>query len=192
MSRHCIAIILGTTAAAAVAWSVIRTPEIPFEKHTARSGVERNLRRRRYQRRRQAGYRLRRELVRRPALDQAPLPQLSYTNNYIDNFSDLPLDVNGDGHIDIVSCSWFTKRLWWMRESRHAAAASGKSTRSRPASRSSLRFWWIWIMTARRAKCCRNSARRSAAGLVRGEGRRVREARGQPAKATGTASARAT
>jgi hypothetical protein len=38
---------------------------------------------------------------------------LPYTNNYIDNFSDLPLDVNGDGHIDIVSCSWFAHRLFW-------------------------------------------------------------------------------
>jgi hypothetical protein len=38
---------------------------------------------------------------------------IHYTNNYIDDFSDLPLDVNGDGHIDIVSCSWFARRLWW-------------------------------------------------------------------------------
>ena len=27
-------------------------------------------------------------------------------NNYIDNFSDLPLDVDGDGAIDIVSSGW--------------------------------------------------------------------------------------
>jgi hypothetical protein len=40
---------------------------------------------------------------------------ISYTNNYIDNFSDLPLDVNNDGHIDIVSCSWFSRKLaWWQ------------------------------------------------------------------------------
>ena len=38
---------------------------------------------------------------------------LPYTNNYIDNFSDLPLDVNGDGRVDIVSCSWFAHRLFW-------------------------------------------------------------------------------
>jgi hypothetical protein len=39
---------------------------------------------------------------------------LGYQNNYIDNFSDLPLDVNGDGHMDIVSCSYFSRRLsWW-------------------------------------------------------------------------------
>src|SRR4051812_32387287 len=28
--------------------------------------------------------------------------QIDYTNNYIDDFSDLPMDVNGDGRIDIV------------------------------------------------------------------------------------------
>jgi len=39
--------------------------------------------------------------------------QIDFTNNYVDDFSDLPLDVNGDGRIDIVSCSWFSKRLYW-------------------------------------------------------------------------------
>jgi hypothetical protein len=38
---------------------------------------------------------------------------LPYTNNYIDDFSDLPLDVNGDGRIDIVSCAWFSRRIFW-------------------------------------------------------------------------------
>jgi len=40
---------------------------------------------------------------------------LPYTNYYIDNFSDLPIDVDGDGYPDIVSCSWFSKRLAWYR-----------------------------------------------------------------------------
>jgi hypothetical protein len=40
--------------------------------------------------------------------------ELPYANGYVDNFSDLPLDVDGDGRIDIVSCSWFRKSLrWW-------------------------------------------------------------------------------
>ena len=38
---------------------------------------------------------------------------LNYTQNYIDDFSDLPIDVNGDGNTDIVSCAWFAKKLWW-------------------------------------------------------------------------------
>lgn len=40
--------------------------------------------------------------------------ELNYTDNYVDNFSDLPLDVNGDGRIDVVSCSWFGKHLRWF------------------------------------------------------------------------------
>ena len=38
---------------------------------------------------------------------------LPFTNNYIDDFSDLPLDVNGDGRIDIISVSWFSKKIAW-------------------------------------------------------------------------------
>ncbi len=38
---------------------------------------------------------------------------IEFTNNYVDDFSDLPMDVNGDGRADIVSCSWFGKRVWW-------------------------------------------------------------------------------
>ncbi|MBM3785942.1 MAG: VCBS repeat-containing protein [Acidobacteria bacterium] len=40
--------------------------------------------------------------------------ELAFANNYIDAFSDLPLDVNNDGRIDIISCSWFGKKIaWW-------------------------------------------------------------------------------
>jgi hypothetical protein len=40
--------------------------------------------------------------------------ELNFTENYIDNFSDLMLDVNHDGRIDVVSCSWFGKHLRWF------------------------------------------------------------------------------
>jgi len=40
--------------------------------------------------------------------------ELGYTGFYQENLSDLPLDVNGDGYPDIVSCSYWTKPLtWW-------------------------------------------------------------------------------
>jgi hypothetical protein len=39
--------------------------------------------------------------------------EIQFTNNYVDDFSDLPMDVNGDGRVDIVSCAWFAKRVWW-------------------------------------------------------------------------------
>jgi hypothetical protein len=39
---------------------------------------------------------------------------LDFTGNYIDNFADLPIDVNGDGYPDLVGVSWFAKKIsWW-------------------------------------------------------------------------------
>ncbi len=39
---------------------------------------------------------------------------LNYTNNYFDNFSDLPVDVDGDGYPDLVRVTWFAKKIsWW-------------------------------------------------------------------------------
>jgi hypothetical protein len=39
---------------------------------------------------------------------------LNFIQQYIDDFSDLPVDVDGDGYPDIVSVSWFAKRIaWW-------------------------------------------------------------------------------
>lgn len=40
--------------------------------------------------------------------------EIGFSNNYVDNFSDLVFDVDGDSLNDVVSCSWFSKRLaWW-------------------------------------------------------------------------------
>jgi hypothetical protein len=35
-------------------------------------------------------------------------------NNYLDDFSDLPLDVDGDGDIDIITAAWGSRRLAWF------------------------------------------------------------------------------
>jgi len=40
---------------------------------------------------------------------------LPYSDFYIDNFSDLPIDADGDGNIDIVSCSYFSRSLTWWK-----------------------------------------------------------------------------
>jgi VCBS repeat protein len=41
--------------------------------------------------------------------------ELNFTSQYIDDFSDLPVDVDGDGYPDIVSVSWFAKKIAWWR-----------------------------------------------------------------------------
>lgn len=39
--------------------------------------------------------------------------EIGFTNNYVDAFSDLPLDVNGDGAVDVITCTWFSRRIYW-------------------------------------------------------------------------------
>ena len=44
---------------------------------------------------------------------------LNFTNNYYDNFSDLPVDVDGDGYPDLVRVTWFAKKIsWWKNPGR--------------------------------------------------------------------------
>ncbi len=50
-----------------------------------------------------------------PDWKKHPLRQIDYTNGYIDNFSDLPLDVDGDGWTDILQFSYFSHNIVWLR-----------------------------------------------------------------------------
>ena len=43
---------------------------------------------------------------------------LDYREYYVDDFSDLPIDVNGDGYPDLVTATWFTNRLSWYENPR--------------------------------------------------------------------------
>jgi FG-GAP-like repeat len=40
---------------------------------------------------------------------------LNFTNNYIDAFSDLPIDVDDDGYVDIATVAWFGRKISWYR-----------------------------------------------------------------------------
>jgi len=50
-----------------------------------------------------------------PAWTKHPFRELGFSSNYIDNFSDMPVDVDGDGSVDIASVTWFTKKVSWFR-----------------------------------------------------------------------------
>jgi hypothetical protein len=40
--------------------------------------------------------------------------ELPYTFDYLEDLSDLAIDVNGDGYVDLVTCSYWSKPLtWW-------------------------------------------------------------------------------
>jgi hypothetical protein len=41
--------------------------------------------------------------------------EINFVNGYVDAFSDLPIDVDGDGFPDLVTVSWFSKKVSWWR-----------------------------------------------------------------------------
>jgi hypothetical protein len=41
--------------------------------------------------------------------------ELGFSGNYIDAFSDLPIDVDGDGYPDIATVTWFARKISWYR-----------------------------------------------------------------------------
>ena len=47
--------------------------------------------------------------------------ELGFSNQYVDNFSDLVIDVDSDDYPDVVSVSWFAKKVAWWRNPGKAA-----------------------------------------------------------------------
>ena len=50
-----------------------------------------------------------------PAWTKHRFRELGFSNQYIDNFSDLVIDVDADDYPDVVSVSWFAKKVAWWR-----------------------------------------------------------------------------
>lgn len=50
-----------------------------------------------------------------PTWEKHPVREITEENNYYNDFSNLPIDVDGDGWTDFVTCTWYTKRLSWIR-----------------------------------------------------------------------------
>jgi hypothetical protein len=122
MRRTLCSLALPCTLALA-AWGISRPPEIPFEKHTIDLGASETC----------AFADIngdkRLDIVSGECWYEGPkwvphkFRELPFTNNYVDDFGDLPMDVDGDGNIDIVSCSWFSRNLaWWKNPGRGAGS----------------------------------------------------------------------
>ena len=48
--------------------------------------------------------------------------QFSFTGGYLEDLSDLAIDINGDGYPDLVSCSYWSKPLsWWENPGKSGA-----------------------------------------------------------------------
>jgi hypothetical protein len=64
-----------------------------------------------------------------PAWTKHKFRDVGFSNNYIDSFSILPVDVDGDGFVDIVDVSWFARKIaWWKNPGRAQTAALWQET----------------------------------------------------------------
>lgn len=50
-----------------------------------------------------------------PAWTKRKIRDIPFNGSYIDNFSDLPMDVDGDGLTDIIQIAYFARRIVWLR-----------------------------------------------------------------------------
>ncbi|MBK5290291.1 MAG: VCBS repeat-containing protein [Acidobacteriia bacterium] len=108
--------------AAALAFSLTRPPDIPFQKHVLDSGANESCA--------IADINLDGKLdivsgenwFAAPKWIKTRFRDLNFNNNYIDGFSDLMLDVNGDRFPDIITATWFDRELsWWQNPGKTGA-----------------------------------------------------------------------
>jgi hypothetical protein len=50
-----------------------------------------------------------------PRWTKRPIRTIPVSSGYIDSFSDLPIDVDGDSFVDVIQIGYFARRIVWMK-----------------------------------------------------------------------------
>ena len=59
-----------------------------------------------------------------PAWTKHKFREVGFASNYIDSFSLMPIDVNGDGYPDLADVSWFARKIaWWKNPGKAGGSA---------------------------------------------------------------------
>ncbi len=112
-----------------------------------------------------------------------PVRKVSKTGTYRNCFSTMPMDVNGDGKMDFITCSYFERNVGWV-ENPGVAARSGRTTRSTSPATARPPCWSTSTATASPTSCPTRST--SSPGT---RSRRARPSR--PGRSTTSATAAA-
>ncbi|MEN3336380.1 MAG: hypothetical protein V7647_56 [Acidobacteriota bacterium] len=58
-----------------------------------------------------------------PAWTKHSIREINWNGQYVDNFSDLPIDVDGDGWVDVVQFGYFSNNIVWVKNPGRAGGA---------------------------------------------------------------------
>ena len=117
--------VVAALAGAALLLHAVGSEEIPFRKHTLDTGRNESCAVADVNRDGRLDIISGENWFEAPSWTRHKFRSLPFWNNYIDNFSDHAVDVNGDGYPDVVSVAWDAKRIaWWENPGR--ASGSGE------------------------------------------------------------------
>src|SRR5579863_913701 len=92
-----------------------RSPEIPFERKTIDLGVSETCAIADFNNDGRPDIFSGDSWYENPTWKKHTVRHLKEYGTYLASLSDLPLDVDGDGFVDIVSSGWHSGKIWWSR-----------------------------------------------------------------------------